>query len=63
MNNKITHAQREDILQTYVRGDRAVAQAKADALGLRADYAYRLAVERGLVPRVYKNWGRLREVA
>lgn len=62
-NSKITRAQREEILHTYIRGDHAGAQARASSLGLRSDYAYRLAMERGLVPRVYRNWGRLRESA
>lgn len=62
-NAKITREQREEILTLYIRGDRALAQAKADTLGLNGDYAYKLAVARGLVPRQYRNWGHLREIA
>jgi hypothetical protein len=61
-NSKITRAQRDDILQTYVRGEHASAQAKARQLNLNPDYAYRLAVTRGLVPRIAKRWGTLREI-
>jgi hypothetical protein len=62
-NSKITAADRDDILQTYVRGDRHLAQVKANQLGLNTDYAYRLARQRGLVPRTGKRWGQLRESA
>jgi hypothetical protein len=62
-NSKITREQRDDILQTYVRGEHADAQAKSRQLNLKPDYAYRLAVTRGLVPRTAKRWARLRETA
>lgn len=62
-NSKITREQRNEILQVYVRGERARAQALADRLGLKPDYAYRLAASRGLNPRVGKHWGNLRESA
>jgi hypothetical protein len=63
MRVKITREVRDDILHTYVRGDRHLAQVKANQLGLNNDYAYRLARTRGLVPRTAKRWGQLRENA
>lgn len=60
-NSKITRTQRDDILRTFVHGDRDLANTKALRLGLKPDYPYRLAVERGLVPRTAKRWARLRE--
>ncbi len=62
-NTKITRTQRDEILQTYIRGERHLAQVKANQLGLSTDYADRLARARGLVPRTTKRWGTLRESA
>jgi hypothetical protein len=45
----ITKEQREEILQTYLR-DPVAATAMAVGLGLSAAYAYKLALERGVLP-------------
>jgi hypothetical protein len=62
-NTKVTAEQREFILATFLRGDSAEAAAHARSLGLKYDYPYKLARERGLLPREGKRWGILREVA
>jgi hypothetical protein len=47
---RITKQQREEILQLYVSGEPRKAQLYAMNLGLREQYAYRLARERGAIP-------------
>jgi hypothetical protein len=59
----ITQDDRNEIIRLYFGASPASAQAYATKLGLRDNYAYRLVLERGLVPRTYRNWGRLKESA
>jgi hypothetical protein len=47
---RISKEQREEILRLYTRGDPRKAQLYAVSLGLRQEYAYRLARERGAIP-------------
>ena len=47
---RITKEQREEILRLYVSGEPQKAQLYAMSLGLREQYAYRLARERGAIP-------------
>jgi hypothetical protein len=47
---RITKEQREEILRLYVSGEPRKAQLYAMNLGLREQYAYRLARERGAIP-------------
>jgi hypothetical protein len=47
---RITKEQREEILRLYVAGEPRKAQLYAMNLGLREQYAYRLARERGAIP-------------
>jgi hypothetical protein len=47
---RITKEQREEILRLYVGGEPRKAQLYAMRLGLREQYAYRLARERGAIP-------------
>jgi hypothetical protein len=47
---RITKEQREEILRLYVGGEPRKAQLYAMSLGLREQYAYRLARERGAIP-------------
>jgi hypothetical protein len=47
---RITKEQRGGILRLYVRGEPRKAQLYAMSLGLREEYAYRLARERGVIP-------------
>jgi uncharacterized protein YegP (UPF0339 family) len=47
---RITKEQREEILRLYVSGEPRKAQLYAMSLGLREQYAYRLARERGAIP-------------
>ena len=47
---RITKEQREKILRLYVGGEPRQAQLYATSLGLREQYAYRLARERGAIP-------------
>jgi uncharacterized protein YegP (UPF0339 family) len=47
---RITKEQREKILLLYVGGEPRKAQLYAMSLGLREQYAYRLARERGAIP-------------
>ena len=46
---RLTKAQREEVLQAYLR-DPEAGTLLAMSLGLSAAYAYRLANERGLLP-------------
>jgi hypothetical protein len=54
--------QREEILDLWLQ-DPEAATALAVSRGLAADYAYKLAHERGVIPRARKQWGTLRETA
>ena len=47
---RISKEQREEILRLYTSGDPRKAQLYAVSLGLRQEYAYRLARERGAIP-------------
>jgi hypothetical protein len=55
-----TKQQREEILQLW-QDDPEAAAALAVSRGLAADYPYKLANARGIVPRLRKEWGRLQE--
>jgi hypothetical protein len=58
---RLTKEQREEILRLYADVSPDAAQVFADKLGLAPSYAYKLAHERGIVPRVRKYWQRLKE--
>jgi hypothetical protein len=47
---RISKEQREEILRLYTSGEPRKAQLYAMSLGLREEYAYRLARERGAIP-------------
>jgi hypothetical protein len=47
---RISKEQREEILRLYTGGERREAELYAVSLGLREEYAYRLARERGAIP-------------
>jgi hypothetical protein len=47
---RISKEQREEILRLYTSGDPRKARLYAVSLGLRQEYAYRLARERGAIP-------------
>ena len=47
---RITKEQHEETLRLYVSGEPRKAQLYAMSLGLREQYAYRLARERGAIP-------------
>ena len=47
---RISKEQREEILRLYTSGEPRRAQMYAMSLGLREEYAYRLARERGAIP-------------
>jgi hypothetical protein len=47
---RISKEQREEILRLYTTGEPRQAQLYAVSLGLREEYAYRLARERGAIP-------------
>lgn len=57
---RLTKAQREDVIQRWLENPDA-ASAYAVSLGLSPEYAYKLAWERGVAPRLSKYWGQLRE--
>jgi hypothetical protein len=48
--NRISKEQRNEILNLFVSGRESEAIALAMELGLRQEYAYRLARERGAIP-------------
>ena len=58
---RLTKAKREEILQVFLNNPEEGTRL-AMSLGLSAAYAYRLAHERGLLPRQRKEWGQYREV-
>jgi hypothetical protein len=47
---RISKEQREEILCLYTSGEHGKAKLYAMSLGLREEYAYRLARERGAIP-------------
>ena len=59
---RLTKAQREKVLQVFLNNPEEGTQL-AMRLGLSPAYAYRLANERGLLPRQRKFWGKYREVS
>lgn len=49
---RLTKQERETILQLFVEGRRAEAQAIAASLGLAPNYAWKLARARGAIPLI-----------
>lgn len=58
---RLTKAKREEILQVFLNNPEEGTQL-AMSIGLSPAYAYRLANERGLLPRQRKYWGPYQEV-
>jgi hypothetical protein len=56
-----TGAQRAEILTLYL-ADPEAAALECLSRGLSSQYAYKIAHERGLIPRERKYWSHLREV-
>lgn len=64
MAKRITRDEREDLLLLFTLGCHALAEARALQLGLATNYPWKLALARGLVPRISKRWaGHMRECA
>jgi hypothetical protein len=58
---RISKEQREEIMRLYTSGEARKAQLYAMSLGLREEYAYRLARDRGAIPFMslgYVHWER-----
>lgn len=58
---RLTSEEREEILRVFENQSLEAATELATSRGLSPWYAYKLAHERGLMPRASRHWGKHRE--